>query len=84
MERSPVALTIQEQESLLDILLVYPQLAQVGVWERYPPLGPEKYLGRPWTTDFSRVCESGMGYDIYGVYCSDTGNVIALFLYVLH
>lgn len=83
-ERSSVnALTIQERESLNEILLVYPKLSQVGVWERYPPEGPTKYLGRPWPTDFSRVCESGGGYDIFGVYCSETGNVLGLTLYVL-
>ena len=71
--------TVQEQAAMSDLLRAYPDLASVPSWETLTE--DDEYYGRSWTSDFSNLCSSGDGYDLYGVYCNK-GYVVGLRVYV--
>lgn len=73
------AITTGEGLALQEIFRNCPSL---GYTLRDLGIGDNSYVVRPWSSDTSQVC-AGLTetYDFYGVHCSATGNVDALYMY---
>ena len=69
-----------EKAALRQILNAFPDLASVPSWEQLTD--DNVYYGRSWNENFVDLCESGDGYDYYGVICKN-GHIFGLRVYVM-
>lgn len=68
-----------EKRALGQILESFPDLTSVPLWEQNPAVN--EFYGRSWRNDFQTLCNSGDGYDYYGVYC-ENGHIAGLRVFV--
>ena len=73
------ALTEAERESLTILNATYPALQTVFPIDQFSEEGD---LGGSWTKSWDDVCNNGAGWSTHGIYCSASGHIEGLQLYV--
>lgn len=80
-----LAISSPEAAALRQILVAFPNLSNLTLPQRIETTPSTTFVsrGRSWPSDMSTVCQNGEGYDLVGIYCSATGHVVAVNVYVV-